>query len=512
MDVKEPPSPLRSLAIDCLKVVLDFTSSTQLCRLWLCGNTLMMRNLEHSTRQMNIKLPLSSAGAHSLPATFISRFSKLELLSVKLLGNDCIAHGNLAVLPPTLRSLELFSASAWTLFMLHPDKPVDSPIDLLSWTPPGDTEPFNLHAQCPLLERLVVWNPQHGLSPSVRQDGRDEQQWIQASTDNYVVNNKIVAAFPASITSFILPLNVSLTNEGLCQLPKSLRALTVKNWTNVTAAFFPSLPKSLQELTLQVTCREDDVLSQLPSSLHTLKLANRWTKPLDFTQLPRQLTSLNLEDSVAPYSSILPDTLDVRKLPSKLTSLTVGIHFLDKDEQCGLLPQSLTHLSLGFLSVTITDQGIQLLPSSLLSLKVLCYTNSAAGSVLLEGTLYPALPRKLQSLHWGPCVHFTGHKFYELPAGLKTLILPYAKISNEHIRDLPRSLIHLSAPISTLSSLYLIDLPPTLRRLEQADGAFNQAFSALLRKKLSLRPFQLQSFGSSPAPEDPDAASSCTTM
>jgi hypothetical protein len=197
----------------------------------------------------------------------------------------------------------------------------------------------------------------------------------------------------------------------------------------------------------------DDFLTTLPSTLHTLKLAqNRGITRHGIPMLPSSLTKLSLGTNLSLGAGTdFPPNLTYLDMRS---TNNISSEFLDK------LPISLTFLDISQCESDMTDL-VHRLPKNLEYLG-LRWNGS------LSGQLFASLPRSLRHLHANYQSILTNAIMIDLPPNLETLVTRDSnRLSDSSMTLLPRTITKLDLrKCSELTAQCLTDLPPTIRVLK----------------------------------------------
>lgn len=198
-----------------------------------------------------------------------------------------------------------------------------------------------------------------------------------------------------------------ITDEGLKELPTSLRTLRLPYCDKVKGKSFQNLPTGLQKLDLAFC----------------IQIRNEHLR-----ELPKGLLFLNI-----PFCKEITGEV-LKALPQKLQTLNLSFCGQIEDKDLENLPETLQHLLLSHCS-KITNGVVKNLPPNLQRLNL-----SECNLLTDEGLEH--LPESLNKLTLSHCTKFTENALKHLPKSLEFLdISGCDKIAADALKELPKELV-----------------------------------------------------------------------
>jgi hypothetical protein len=293
---------------------------------------------------------------------------------------------------------------------------------------------------------------------------------LRTNTNLYFDSNvlpSLIKSLPRGLVS--LKFDGILMDEDIQHLPIGLTKLNMPA-TTISSLFWSSLPRGLTQCTKHYL-HDLSHFNHLPHGLKNLKVIDIFQKKavlhtsLDFSQLPRTLTVLNI--FAGNFSLPLCDN-DLLVLPQGLRELCILGYTLPADYkltmQFGLyLPPFLEKLLFNVQKNTqVTEDFVQFIPRTI---RVLSVTGLPMSDRCVQH-----LPPGLQEFHVAGSVQdFTDASVAKLPRSLKLLNLTEASSHTDLcMADMPRDLQTLQLPsnVDGFTESCLTDVPKSLTWLD----------------------------------------------
>jgi hypothetical protein len=419
-------SRLTSLHDEYIRFILGYLSGYELCKLWMIGNKTICNRLEHNTTRFDL---IYKQDTPRKWPNIICHFPRLHHLNITAVANGhpdlpLFLHGmRLSTLPSSLRTLNLDFENSISLF-LHSTTTNQLYASL---------ETADLRSRFPDLELFFC------------------RYWNVVNRGCLNIDSNIL---PSKLTSLRILPHTSIDNINA--LPKTLTVLGTRLDPDTKIEIL-ELPPLLTSLTLSVA-----------NSSFTLKC------------LPASLTALEL------WYTNYPETKDHQweYLPPQLESLSMRNFGFLSAAMFKLLPQSITHLDLVFISMSPLPDCLPFLPPKLKK-----WSSSSLNGVSLNP--WASLPPSLTEVPLQLCMNVPPQHWSCLPVNFSTLFFTIRIPNDSTLASAPAGLqsIHIGpnplnimefAPFTNLQSITIADGPPLPK-----SATFLNRFSTL--RHLSVR-------------------------
>lgn len=422
----ETGTRLDSAPLALISAVARFLESHEILNLWACGSKPLNTNMGERGGVTELRLDVLKKNVTAVRYPhFISRFSQLEVLSIRLPQK--------VILDPKWSQFIKFWPRTIQELYLNFDGLFPA-IDMLK-----------LSAYLPILEELTL-----------------------KSTDSFECN--FFKGLPESLASLSLDTDAIIPNptKMVKSLPRQLAVFKCARYLYDVEKLTPHLPPNLFSLHLISTAYDKQSIKLLPPNLTELSMSCRGDfKSLRWlSNLPQGLVDFNLDGTV-----VKPVSFDCAILPPGLE--TLRIDFAVRKVKFETLPRSITSLWLSDVTFSSTTDLCQLPPN----LRTLVFWESRPKTVV-EGAAALStaqLPRSLTFLNLGysECWNslITNDSAINLPPNLQTLrhFTNDGSLTAESFAKLPRYLRELRLEIPTeFDDACIGDLPRTLTDLELA--------------------------------------------
>lgn len=377
---------LRSCSADIICGITALISGNDLARLYLTGDSALLRLIRSSPIQFALSLP--NYGHNSWPL-LLHEFTHLYSVNIGQIASNSLPTGpylpsvSVSLLPKSLRELKLHFANGFlSLFQ---------PLSYAAFATPQDPEPLELDVLFPNLRLLHVSNAYRGTPVAMKSSklfnvlGR--LPLIDLSLEPFILSDSDLSSLPATLERISLTSDtpVQKTLENPIAWPPGLTSLKLTSIENYD--LIQSIPKSLSEISVQLA-----VASQPGEGLKWLKVL-----PLDL----RHLTLKHLDHFGGPESLELPPKLE-----------TLDLKVATMDVQAVQLPSTLIHF------------------------------NAAYGwpfPIFADGTTFPPFPSNLKT--YMTLTEVPDGVIQQLPVSIESYRLPYFNhVTNIILPILPPSL------------------------------------------------------------------------
>jgi hypothetical protein len=254
---------------------------------------------------------------------------------------------------------------------------------------------------------------------------------------NSNIKDSELSYLPSSLENLILNNCYGLTNEGIKNLPTSLKSLEIieSYYQKLTRQIIEYLPKGFIELKIISIELEDSDLKELPSSLTKLNLENQYKLTNDkFKYLSKNLKYLEL-NKIDNFNEE-----GLKLIPSNITYLSISNCSKINDNSLKYIPSNIIHLKLNYCE-NINGIGFQYLTllSNLKKLEIDGKYLTDEGMKILHNLTI------IQSLDLNSNKNITNEGIKYLPLSLTSLRLNFNenKITKECLLNLPSNLIKL---------------------------------------------------------------------